>query len=115
MDPRLALTMTCSAAELFAFWRLRAARVQRSYPWFTAYLIGGFFQSFIWLAGSPDTRSYLLWYRWTTPFIMALQVLVVLELWRALMSCYRGIHHISKVLGLIILALAVLVASAPGF
>lgn len=115
MDPRLVLTMTCSAAELFACWRLLATRVHRSYPWFTAYLVAGFLQSFVWLAGSPATHAYLVAYRWTTPFIMALQVLIVLELWRALMSCYAGIHRISHLLEIIILALAVLVASSTGF
>jgi hypothetical protein len=115
MDLRLVLTMTCAAAELFAVWRLVETRVYRAYPWFTAYLVAGFLQSFAWLAGSPATHAYLLVYRWTTPFILALQVLIVLELWRGLMSCYRGIHRISQALGFLILTLAMLVASSTGF
>jgi len=107
--------MTCAAAELFACSRLFETRVYRSYPWFQAYLVAGFLQSFIWLAGSPDTEGYLRAYRWTTPFVMALQVMTVLELWRALMSCYRGIHRISHALGGIILLLAIVVASSTGF
>jgi hypothetical protein len=115
IDSRLVLTMTCAAAELFACSRLFETRVYRSYPWFQAYLVAGFLQSFIWLAGSPDTEGYLRAYRWTTPFVMALQVMTVLELWRALMSCYRGIHRISHALGGIILLLAIVVASSTGF
>ena len=107
--------MTCAAAELFACWRLVATRVYRSYPWFTGYLVAGFLQSFIWAAGPPQSTGYLIAYRWTTPFLLALQVLVVLELWRGLMSCYRGIYRISHALGLVILALAFLAASATGF
>ena len=115
MDSRLVLTLACSAAQLFAFWRLVGTRVYRSFPWFAAYLVSGALQSFIWLAGSPDTPGYLLAYRWTTPFVMALQALIVLELWRALMSCYRGIYRVSHAIGAIIVALAVLIASATGF
>jgi len=115
MDVRLVLTMTCSAAELFALERLIATKIYRSYPWFVVYLVAGFLQSFAWLAGSPDSAGYLKAYRLTTPFIMALQAVVVLELWRVLMSCYRGIHRISHALGLIILALAVLLSSLSGF
>jgi hypothetical protein len=115
MDSRLVLTMTCAAAELFACWRLIETRVYRSYPWFTAYLLAGFLQSFIWLAGSPSTHGYLIAYRWTTPFLMALQILVVLELWRGLMSCYHGIHRISHALGAVIAVLAAAVAFSTGF
>ena len=115
MDPRLAVTLVCAAAELFACVRLIETRVYRSYPWFIAYLVTGFLQSFIWLAGSPSTHAYLMVYRWTTPLVMGLQVLVVLELWRGLMSCYRGIYQISHALGIGIMTLAVLIASSTGF
>ena len=115
MDPRLVLTVLSAIAELFAFTRLIQLRVHRTYPWFTAYLLAGCAQSFIWLAGSPDSHGYLAAYRWTMPVIIGLQWIVVLELWRKLMSCYRGIHHISHSLGLIIFAIAMAVSFSTGF
>lgn len=108
-------TIVCAAAELFAFCRLLAIRAQRTYPWFVTYLLAGFLQSFIWLAGPPKTHAYLIAYRWTTPFIIALQAVVVLELWRSLMACYRGIHSISKWLGVLILLFGAAVAFSTGF
>ena len=115
MDPRLVATIVCAAAELFAFCRLVAIRAHRAYPWFLTYLLAGFLQSFVWLAGSPHTHAYIRVYRWTTPFIVALQIVVVLELWRSLMACYRGIHRISHWLGVLILLFAAGIAFSTGF
>lgn len=115
MDPRLIATIVCAAAELFAFGRLVAIRAQRTYPWFVIYLLAGFLQSFAWLAGAPNTHAYVVVYRWTTPIILALQAVVVLELWRSLMSCYRGIHRISHWLGVLILMVGAAVAFSTGF
>jgi hypothetical protein len=115
MDPRLVTTVACGAAELFAVWRLIKIGVHRDYPVFTSYLIAGFLQSFIWIAGTPDSHVYVTAYRWTTPFILALQAAVVLELWRGLMSCYRGIHQTSRWLGILILAFGAAVAFSTGF
>ncbi len=115
MDPRLVLTLLSAAAELFAFFRLIGMRAHRSYPWFAAYLLAGCAQSFIWLAGSPDSPQYLAMYRWTQPVMIALQWMIVLELWRRLMSCYRGIHRISHSIGIAILAIAMAVSFSTGF
>ena len=115
MDPRLVLTVLSATAELFAFYRLITVRAHRTYPWFAVYLLAGFAQSFIWLAGSPESRAYLTAYRWTMPVILALQCLIVLELWRRLMACYRGIYKISYSLGFIILAVAMAVSFSTGF
>ncbi len=41
--------------------------------------------------------------------------MIVLELWRRLMSCYRGIHHISHSIGIIVLVIAMGVAFSTGF
>ena len=109
------LTILGAAAELFAFSRLVAARAHRTYPWFATYLLAGFAQSFVWLAGSPESKSYLVAYRWTMPVIIALQYIVVLELWRRLMACYRGIHHVSHSLGMIVLVVAMAVSFSTGF
>jgi hypothetical protein len=115
VDPRLVLTVLSAAAELFAFYRMLVVRAHRTYPWFAAYLLAGCAQSFIWLAGTPDSRAYLTVYRWTMPLMLALQCLIVLELWRRLMSCYRGIHHISHSLGMIVLAIALGASFSTGF
>lgn len=115
MDPRLLATIVCAAAELFAFWRLVAIQAHRTYPWFVTYLLAGCLQSFIWLAGPPSSHAYITAYRWTMPFIIALQAVVVLELWRSLVSCYRGIHRISHWLGLVILLIGAAVAFSTGF
>ena len=115
MDPRLALTVLSATAELFALTRLITLRAHRTYPLFATYLIAGFFQSFIWLAGSPESRSYLTAYRWTTPVMLALQCLIVLELWRRLMACYRGIYQISHAVGFTILAVAMTTSFSTGF
>ncbi len=115
MDPRLIATIVCAAAELFAFWRLLAIRAHRIYPWFVIYLLAGFLQSFIWLAGPPRSQAYVRAYGWTMPFILALQAVVVLELWRALMSCYRGIHRISHWLGAVVLLVGASLAFSTGF
>ena len=115
MDPRLTLTVLGAVAELFAFYRLLTLGAHRTYPWFATYLIAGFAQSFIWLVGPPESRAYLTVYRWTMPVTLALQCVVVLELWRRLMSCYRGIHQVSLSLGAIILIVAMAVSFSTGF
>ncbi len=115
MDPRLIATIVCAAAELFAVFRLVAIRAHRAYPWFVTYLMAGCLQSFIWLAGPPSSASYVRAYRWTMPVILALQALVVLELWRSLMSCYQGIHRISKWLGVLVLLVGGGLAFSTGF
>jgi hypothetical protein len=115
VDPRLVLTVLSAGAELFAFYRLFAVRAHRSYPWFATYLLTGCAQSFIWLGGSPESHGYLTLYRWTMPVMLGLQCMVVLELWRKLMSCYRGIHQISHSLGIIIITVALAVSFSSGF
>ncbi|HTS76060.1 MAG TPA: hypothetical protein VMG40_07645 [Bryobacteraceae bacterium] len=115
MDPRLIATVVCAAAELFAVFRLVAIRAHRAYPWFVTYLIAGLLQSFIWLAGPTTSVAYVRAYRWTMPVIIALQAVVVLELWRSLLSCYRGIHRISKWLGVLVLLVGAGVAFSTGF
>ena len=115
MDPRLVLTILSAAAELFAFYRLVTIRGHRTFPWFATYLIAGCAQSFVWLVGSPESRAYLTAYRWTMPVMLALQCVIVLELWRRLMSCYRGIHHISHSLGAVILVVAMAASFSTGF
>lgn len=115
MDPRLITTVLCAAAELFVFWRLITIRAHREYPIFVTYLLAGFLESFIWLAGPPSSHDYLIVYRWTTPVILALQAAVVLEMWRSLMACYRGIHYTSRWLGVLVLLCGVGLAFSTGF
>lgn len=115
MDPRFIGTVVCAAAELFAFWRLITIRAHRQYPVFVVYLLAEFLQTFAWLAGPPSSHAYMIVYRRTTPVILALQAAVVLEMWRALMSCYRGIHQISKWLGVVVLAAGAGLAFSTGF
>lgn len=107
MDPRLALTVLCSAAELFTFFRFVRARVHRILPWFTAYLLAGFAQSFVWLVGPPGSHAYANAYGLTTPFLIGLQILVFLELWRKLIVRYSGADRAVKALGLAIVGASI--------
>jgi hypothetical protein len=115
MDPRLPLSVLSSAAELFAVVQFTRCGAHRSYPWFIAFLLAGAAQTFIWLAGSPDSHSYLVAYRLTMPLMLGLQYLVVIELWRRLMSCYLGIHRVSNLLGIAILLIAAAISASTGF
>jgi hypothetical protein len=107
MDPRLALTVLCSGAELFAFGRLVRAGVHRVLPWFTIYLAAGFAQSFIWLAGPPRSHAYANAYGLTAPLIIGLQILVFLELWRKLILRYPGADRAVKALGVAIVGASI--------
>ena len=103
MDSRLALTVLCSAAELFAFSRLVKVRAHRVLPWFSAYLILGFAQSFIWLAGPPRSHAYASAYGLTTPLVIGLQIAVFLEVWRKLILQYSRTDRAVQALGLAII------------
>ncbi len=114
MDPRLILTVLCSAAELFAFCRFVRARVHRILPGFSIYLLAGFAQSFVWLVGSPRSHAYASAYGLTTPLLIGLQVFVFVELWRKLMLRYSTADRAAKGFGLAVIAASLVMGILSG-
>lgn len=78
-------------------------RAHRVLPWFSAYLILGFAQSFIWLAGPPRSHAYASAYGLTTPLVIGLQIAVFLEVWRKLILQYSRTDRAVQALGLAII------------
>lgn len=114
MDPRLVLTVLCSAAELFAFYRFVRARVHRILPWFSAYLVVGFAQSFVWLVGPPGSHAYTNAYGLTTPLVIGLQIGVFLEVWRKLFMRSSRTDRAAKALGLAIIGASIALGLLSG-
>jgi len=114
MDPRLALNIASAAAGLFALCRLTYIRAYRTYPWFAVYLAAAALQSFVWLAGGPADRRYVLAWASSTAILLGLRIAIVMELWYRMMPAYRSVEAISKGSIWVVVVLALGVSGASG-
>lgn len=114
MDPRLAITICNALAHVVVLWRLGSARLVRKYPWFTAMVVVAILQSCGWALGSPSSRGYRLFWLYSTPLLIALRALTVVELARLLMPRHRHVRTLSPILMSTIVVIAVTTSVASG-
>jgi hypothetical protein len=114
MDPRLAVTICNALAHVAVLWRLDSARLMRKYPWFTALVVVVILQSFGWAFGAPSSRGYRFFWLYSTPLLIGLRVLAVVELARLLMPRHRHVRTLYPILIPTIVVIAVTTSVASG-
>jgi hypothetical protein len=114
MDPRLAMTVCNGLAHVAVLWRLLSAKVIRRYPWFSILILVALLQSFGWMLGPPESRGYRLFWLYTTPLLIGLRLLAVVELSRLLMSRNPHVRVLYPILMPTIGVIAVTTSLASG-
>jgi hypothetical protein len=114
MDPRLAITICNALAHVAVLWRLVSASLLRKYPWFSVLVAVAFLQSFGWALGPPESHGYRYFWLYTTPLLLGLRVLAVVELWRLLISRNPHVRALYPVLMPTIAVIAVTTSVASG-
>jgi hypothetical protein len=114
MDPRLAMTVCNGLAHVTVLWRLLSAQVIRKYPWFSVLILVALLQSLGWVLGPPESRGYRLFWLYTTPLLIGLRLLAVVELSRLLMSRNPHVRVLYPILMPTIGVIAVTTSLASG-
>ena len=114
MDPRLAITICNALAHVAVLWRLVSASLVRKYPWFSVLVAVAFLQSFGWALGPPESHGYRYFWLYSTPLLLGLRVLAVVELWRLLISRNPHVRALYPILMPTIVVIAVTTSIASG-
>jgi hypothetical protein len=114
MDPRLAMTVCNGLAHVTVLWRILSAQLIRKYPWFSVLILVALLQSFGWVLGPPESRGYRLFWLYTTPLLIGLRLLAVVELSRLLMSRNPHVRVLYPILMPTIGVIAVTTSLASG-
>jgi hypothetical protein len=77
-------------------WRLWAEKLTRVYLFLTVFLIAEMLQSLVVLPLGQRTEAYRVIYIWSTPVILGLAYVVILELYRLTLEEYPGIASVGR-------------------